>query len=85
MVSDVKYEEQHVTKFTKFNIVKKVTSIYLSLLNKYKVELIKISQFPTPYIALINYSAAKKLSASYNVCIWKNPFGSIIMLKLVKI
>ena len=38
VISDVKYEEQHITKFTTFNIVKKLSRIYPQFLTNYKVE-----------------------------------------------
>lgn len=83
-VSDVKYEEQHITKFTTFNMVKKLSLIYPEFLKKYKVDILTTSHFLSPYIALVSYSAAQKISTNYRASDWKNPFGSIVILKLVK-
>ncbi len=84
VISDVKYEEQHITKFTTFNIVKKLSRIYPQFLTNYKVDIITTSHFFSPYVSLINYQWAKNISAKYRGSDWKNPFGSIVMLKLIK-
>lgn len=85
LVSDVKYEEQHISKFTSFNVVKKLARIYPDLLTKYSVDLITTSHFISPYVSLFDYQLAKNISVKYRGSDWKNPFGSIVMLKLVKI
>ncbi|HXH74873.1 MAG TPA: methyltransferase domain-containing protein [Bacteriovoracaceae bacterium] len=84
-VSDVEYEEQHITKFTVFDIERKLGRIYSSFAQNYKIEIKTTSHFITPWIAGINYAFATKLSSKISPLSWPNPFGSIIILKLVRL
>jgi 2-polyprenyl-3-methyl-5-hydroxy-6-metoxy-1,4-benzoquinol methylase len=85
LISDVKYEEQHITKMNRFNIVKKLTRIYPPFSKKWDVELISTSHFLTPFISVLNFDMAKNMSSRIPVDAWGNPFGSLVILKLIKI
>ena len=82
--SDVKYEEQHITKFNILNLQDKLAQIYPQIWQKYDVSLKTTSHFITPFIAAIDYDAAMALSAKVSPLNWRNPFGCIIILKLTK-
>lgn len=83
-VSDVKYEEQHITKFHYWNIIPKLQSIYPELLHKYVVSVLTSSHLVTPYISLVNYSLAQNISRAFRPSGWISPLGSILILKLEK-
>lgn len=82
--SVVKYEEQHITKFSFFNIEKKLEEIYPDLKTKYQTTLLTTSHLISPYISIFNYKLAQKISRHYPALNWNNPFGSIIIIKLEK-
>lgn len=81
-LSSVKYEEQHITKFTYFNIEKKLENIYPGIWEKYFVEIKTTTHFLSPFIALLSYSYAVKFSNYINASKWRNPFGAMILLKI---
>lgn len=83
-MSDVKYEEQHVTKFNFWNFIPKLKKIYPDFEKYFEVSLITSSHLVTPFIAAFNYNLATKLSKSIKPSSWMNPFGSILILKLVR-
>lgn len=83
-LSDVKYEEQHITKFTYWNIVNKLSDIYPSLLDKYQVCLLTSTHLFSPYLAIFNYSLAQRISTTVPARQWKVPFGSLLLLRLEK-
>lgn len=84
-VSSVKYEEQHITKFTYFNIEKKLELIVPNFKENFKVEYKTTSHFLSPFIACWFYSFAIKLSQLSAARKWKNPLGAMILIKVVKI
>jgi 2-polyprenyl-3-methyl-5-hydroxy-6-metoxy-1,4-benzoquinol methylase len=79
-VSEVNYEEQHITKFTYFNIDQKLRKINPKFSEEFETEFVTTSHFLTPFIAQLSFSLAAKLSkfAPHNK--WSFPFGNIIMI-----
>ncbi len=75
-MSDVSYEEQHITKFNFLNFEQKLLSI-----TKPNIRLIDITttHFLTPFIAGVSYEYATKLAQAVPSSKWHNPFGSIIV------
>lgn len=82
--SDVKYEEQHITKFNILNLEDKLARIYPQIWSKYELRLKTTSHFITPFIAAVDYDVAMALSAKVNPINWNNPFGCIMIIKLIK-
>lgn len=83
-VSDVKYDEQHITKFHYWNIVRKMEKIYPPLLEKFELELLTSSHLLTPYLPLFSYKFAQKISKIFRPSRWMSPFGSILIIKFKK-
>ena len=82
--SDVQYEEQHITKFNFLNLEEKLEKIYPEIWKTFELSLKTTSHFITPFIAAIEYDAAMALSAKVSPINWRNPFGCILILKLIK-
>lgn len=83
-LSEVTYEEQHITKFTYFNIKRRLSKIVPDLFENYEISLLTTSHFITPYLAMLNYQTAVNFSTSIEAVKWHNPFGSLIIVKLKK-
>lgn len=83
--SDVKYEEQHITKFTYFNFDSKLSKIYTPLCDQFEVCIKTTSHFLTPLVASLSFNYALKLSKIVSAEKWKFPFGTLTILKLQKI
>jgi 2-polyprenyl-3-methyl-5-hydroxy-6-metoxy-1,4-benzoquinol methylase len=79
--SDLKYEEQHLTKFNFLNIERKLATLSG---NRFRLEHKTTSHFLTPFIASVSYPAAEKLSSKIPASDWRNPFGNLILTRLKK-
>lgn len=84
-ISKVKYEEQHITKFNYFNFEKKLAEIVPDFNEKYKIKVKTTSHFLSPFISILSYGLAVKISQIKSAQRWKNPFGAMILLKIEKI
>jgi 2-polyprenyl-3-methyl-5-hydroxy-6-metoxy-1,4-benzoquinol methylase len=83
-VSDVSYEEQHITRFNYFNFEKRLSAIYPSLLDQFAVELKTTTHFLTPFLAGISFKLASKLSRLLPSAHWRMPFGNLVLVSLVR-
>jgi 2-polyprenyl-3-methyl-5-hydroxy-6-metoxy-1,4-benzoquinol methylase len=83
-ISEVNYEEQHITKFTYYNIDKKIRSINKDFSTNFETEFLTTSHFLTPFLAQLSFEFAAKLSkfAPHNK--WSFPLGNIIMVCFTK-
>ena len=77
LISDVKYEEQHLTKFRYFDFPKHLQMILGDV--PLVCEKLTTTHFLSPFVAPINYSFATKVSDAIPSSHWKNPFGCIIL------
>lgn len=84
MVSDVKYEEQHITKFNYFNFERKLKNLVGDLLNNYTISFKTTTHFMSPFLAGFSSTLASTISKKYSHKNWKFPFGSLILIKLSK-
>jgi len=84
-VSDVKYEEQHITHFNYFNIKNKLDSIVANMDLLFSFDYKTTTHFITPYIALFSYKLALKISSAIPHRKWTFPLGSLLLIKLIKI
>lgn len=80
--SDVKYEEQHIQKFTASNMLEKLRTINPAFYRHFEVEFLTSSHFITPFIAPFDYKLAQKLSRMMNPYVWQGLFGCLLILKL---
>jgi 2-polyprenyl-3-methyl-5-hydroxy-6-metoxy-1,4-benzoquinol methylase len=83
-ISDVKYEEQHITHFNYFNINKKLNSIVKNLNSLFSFDYKTTTHFLTPYIAIFSYKFAEKISAAIPHRKWTFPLGSLLLIELTK-
>ena len=81
LLSDLKYEEQHLTKFNYLNVDKKLSSLSNGL---FTLEHKTTSHFLTPFVAAVSYKAAERLSSKIPASNWKNPLGNLILTRLRK-
>jgi SAM-dependent methyltransferase len=83
-VSDVKYEEQHITRFNYFNVHKKMNSIVKDFDHLFTLDYKTTTHFLSPYLAILSYKLAEKLSSAIPHRKWNFPFGSLILIVLSK-
>lgn len=79
-LSDVKYEEQHVTKFNFFAIERQLQRLYPPFADRFEVELKTTSHFLTPFLAGLSFRLAYRLSRLVPHRRWHHPFGNLILL-----
>jgi SAM-dependent methyltransferase len=78
--SDVKYEEQHVTRFSFFAIERQLQRLYPPFADQFEVELKTTSHFLTPFLAGLSFRLAYRLSRLVPHRRWHHPFGNLILL-----
>lgn len=79
-VSDVSYEEQHITRFTYFDIEKKLAALYPDLwLYFNSLDFKTTTHFVTPFLAALSFDVARGLSRVVPHGTWRHPFGSLIL------
>lgn len=83
-VSDVNYEEQHITRFTFGNIEEKLRAMDEDFSKSFKTEFITSSHFLTPYVAQFSFGLADRMSKFSPHQKWKFPFGSLLMVCFTK-
>lgn len=76
-MSDVQYEEQHLTRFHFYNFEKRVKSIAGEL--HLSCEKKTTTHFITPYVAAVSYPVAVQMSQAISSANWNNPLGSLIL------
>ena len=79
-LSDVKYEEQHITKFRYYSIERELARIYPALSREFRVELKTTTHFVTPFLAGLSFHLAYRLSRLVPHSRWRLPFGSLVLL-----
>ncbi len=81
---DVSYEEQHITRFTYFDVVRRLSAIYPALEAEFLVDLRTTTHLVTPFLAQISFEIAHRLSRAVSHGWWRSPVGNLIMLGLVR-
>lgn len=83
-MSDVSYEEQHITHFDYFKFERQLAAIYPSLLHEYTVELKTTTHLLSPFLASFSYEIARGLARAIPHRSWGSPFGNLILVVLRK-
>lgn len=83
-MSDVKYEEQHITKFSFFNLELQLQSIEPQIWNRFDLQLKTTTHFVTPFMAAFSYELARGLSRALPHQKWRHPAGNLILTVLEK-
>lgn len=79
-LSTVKYSEQHLTRFTWFNIEKKLAVLYPPFHDQLKVEFKTTTHLITPFLAAVSFSFARAVSRLVPHRRWRQPFGNLVLL-----
>jgi 2-polyprenyl-3-methyl-5-hydroxy-6-metoxy-1,4-benzoquinol methylase len=79
-LSDVSYEEQHITKFNYFNCMSKLRRISPSVAEDFRLFLRTTTHLIAPFCAALSFHGSMKLSKLFPHHVWKSPFGSLILL-----
>lgn len=82
--SDVKYEEQHITKLTYFRLVQQLQRLYPAFLDEFTVKAKTTSHFVTPFLAGLSFPLAHGLSRLVPHRLWRHPFGNLVLLVAIR-
>lgn len=84
-VSDVSYHEQHVTKFTYFDMERKLEAIYPDLWLYFNtLDFKTTTHFLTPFLAALSFDVARGLSRVVPHQKWRQPFGNLVLMVLTR-
>ncbi len=84
-VSDMRYDEQHITKFSYWNFERKLEQIYPGLLQDFSaVDLKRTTHALTPFLAASSFGLAHRLSRLGSRRSWGFPFGNLVLLVLTR-
>lgn len=83
-VGDVSYEEQHITRFTYYNFIKKLAGLWPPLLHRYDVELKTTTHLLSPFLASLSYEVARGLARAIPHQSWSLPLGNLVLAVLRK-
>jgi 2-polyprenyl-3-methyl-5-hydroxy-6-metoxy-1,4-benzoquinol methylase len=79
-LSEVSYQEQHITRFTWFNIERRLAALYPPFSRQLEVELKTTTHLITPFLAGLSFPAAHALSRAIPHRAWHLPFGNLVLL-----
>lgn len=77
--SDVTYQEQHLTRFTYFNLSRKLGEIYPPLAERFELVLRTTTHLITPFLAGFSFDLAHRLSRLVPHAHWRFPFGNLVL------
>jgi 2-polyprenyl-3-methyl-5-hydroxy-6-metoxy-1,4-benzoquinol methylase len=83
--SDVQYEEQHISRFTYFNVLKKLEKIVPGFSHMFRPVLKTTTHLATPFIAGLHFGLAGKISSAVSPGAWKIPLGALLLVQLQKL
>lgn len=83
-VSDVSYDEQHITRFHYFNFEQKLQGIWPRLFEQYELELKTTTHLLSPFLAAVSYEVARGLARAIPHQSWNLPLGNLILAVLRK-
>ncbi len=81
-LSDVSYEEQHITRFTAFDMVGKLGRIWPGFARAFEVEFLATTHFVAPFLAALSPSLSDRAASMIRHERWRFPFGNLVLLKL---
>jgi 2-polyprenyl-3-methyl-5-hydroxy-6-metoxy-1,4-benzoquinol methylase len=83
-LGDVSYAEQHVTRFTYFDLERRLGDIHPAFASQFHVDLKTTTHFLTPFLAALSFPIAHRLSRLVPHASWHLPFGNLILAGLVR-
>lgn len=84
-LSDVKYEEQHITRFNYFKFYSKLSQIVPDFCEMFHPGFKTTTHLLTPIIAGINFKTADRISSAVSTRKWNIPFGALLLVELEKL
>lgn len=78
-VSDVSYEEQHITKFNYFNLTGKIQKIDPAFADNFRQINKTTTHFIAPFLAGISEKFAMRTASHWSPESWSFPFGSMLL------
>jgi 2-polyprenyl-3-methyl-5-hydroxy-6-metoxy-1,4-benzoquinol methylase len=84
LVSKVKYEEQHVTRFNYFNLERKFSEIYQAFGSQFFIDVKTTTHFFTPLIAMFSFRIAEKAARLITHRHWRLPLGSLLLIQILR-
>lgn len=81
-VSEVAYTEQHVTRFTFFDVMHKLRRLRPAISDELELELKTTSHFLSPFLAAISPRLADTVARWAGPRAWRFPFGNLILVTL---
>lgn len=83
-MSDVTYDEQHITRFTYFDAEKKLANISSAIRDDFQFELKTTTHLVSPFLAVLGVDFASRVSSLVGHKSWKMPFGNLVMLSYTR-
>lgn len=83
-LSEVSYEEQHITRFTYFNMLRRLGELHPEFPAEFSLELQTTTHFITPFLAGLSFDAARRLSRTVPHRKWRHPFGNLVLMVLAR-
>jgi len=83
-ISEVSYEEQHITKFNYFNVAHKLRSIAPEAMRSLQYDFITTTHFVAPFLASFGDGFSDKISNTVDHRSWRFPLGNLILMSLTK-
>lgn len=77
--SDLSYEEQHITRFTYWNVVRRLGDIWAPFASSFELETKTTTHFVTPFLAAVSFDGAHKLSRMVPHRLWRVPVGNLVL------
>ena len=83
-VSDVAYDEQHITRFTYFDCDEKLRRIAPRLAGEFTLEFKTTTHLVAPFLAFAGVERSRQLSTFVEHRTWKVPFGNLVLMSWQK-
>jgi 2-polyprenyl-3-methyl-5-hydroxy-6-metoxy-1,4-benzoquinol methylase len=83
-VGDVSYEEQHITRFTYFDLEGRLARIHPPLRSDFALDLKTTTHFVTPFLAGLSFGLAHGLSRLVPHARWRLPFGNLALIAFTR-
>lgn len=79
-VSDVTYDEQHITRFTYFNAERRLREIAPVLADGFDLEFKTTTHLIAPFLAVAGVEVAHRISKLVEHRTWKVPVGNLVLM-----
>lgn len=77
--SDLSYEEQHITRFTYWNVVRRLGEIWPRFPSCFTLDYRTTTHFLTPFLAAFSFDGARRLGRMVPHRLWRLPIGNLIL------